>query len=206
MGRLDEHTKEALRAYVNGTVQHPAMTPSYRRIIEVFLFNEDNWDELAALREAEERGDVEKLAELAETKGLRTTDARAYNGARLRGENQKRGKKLTVENSLRRIKLFLEVRDYMHTFEEIQADALKRASKTRSSFVEKAFDIYAEANGGKEPVGEMREFLDHLSKEAETDLRDDFKKGRNELRDVLETLKFSVGPALQVKKNNGDTK
>lgn len=192
--KLDDATREALR------------DPVTRRLLQVFLCGKKHREEFEALREAEENNNLEKLAELVETKGeLRVPDARAYVAARLRGENRKRGNKRTIENILRRIRLFMEVQDCMHTFQESQANALRRALEMRTSFVDMAFETYANSHAGEEPVGEMRDFLDQISAEAESGLREDFKKGRAELREVLESLGFAIGPALQVRDKKRDT-
>ena len=178
MDRLDDATKDALRAYVDGTVPHPQITPAVKLMIEVILFAEDNWDELEALREAEERGDLEKLAELVETKGeLRTLDARAYVAARLREEKRTPGNKLTQENMLQRIRLYLRTIDSSHDDGGTQSDALRECLKRDGAF-------------GKE--GGSFETI-HAK----------FKAGRSELREVLESLGFAVGPALLPKKTDG---
>lgn len=180
-GRLDEPTKDALRAYVDGTEPHPAMTPLVRRVIEVRLFEEDNWDELSALHEAEEKGDSEKLAELIETKGqLRTADARAYVAARVRGERRKPGNKLTEENMLRRIKLYFRVIDLIQHEGMTQSDALLRCLQD--------YDAFGKDGGSFETV------------------KSDFQQGRSEWRSVLETLGFSIDPTFQVKRKGAETK
>ena len=203
---MEEATRDALKKYLTDEASYPALKPITKQMLRLFLYADENKGELEALREAEECRNPEKLAELVETEGmLRTPDARAYVAARVRGEIRKPGSKLTEENVLRRIRLFMEVNDYMHICQEGQAHALRRAQDVRISFVERAFEIYANSHAGEEPVGEKRDFLDRLSAEAESGLRDDFKKGRAELRGVLESLGFSIGPALQVKNKGGDT-
>lgn len=203
--KLPEATRDALKKYLSGEAHHPAMTPTTRRMLDVFLFADENHDELEALRIAEEHADFEPLAELIETAGeLRTPDARTLVAALLRGNKRKPGNKRTEENMLRRIRLFMEVQYHMHTFGESQAKALRRAIETRQSFVEKAFEVHQRAHGGKEPVGETSDFLEKLSNEAVSGLRGDFKKGRAELREVLKSLGFVVGPAFQVNSKGGD--
>jgi hypothetical protein len=196
----DEITRKVLKKYVTGEASHPVMSPITKRMLEVFLYAEDHMHELEALRVAEEYGDREKLAEIIETKGEpRTPDAKAYVAAFMRGTKRKPGNKRKEEDVVRRIRLFMEVQGHMHTHGENQTDALRRAVETRTSFVETAFEAFAAANAGEEPVGETREFLDQLSKEAESGLSDDFKKGRAEMRELLEALGFDIGPALQTR-------
>ena len=172
--KVDEATRDALKKFLTGEVSHPAMSPFAKRMLEVFLYVDEHMDELEALREATERGDPEKLAELVETKGeLRTPDARVYVAARLRGEPKRR--RPAEDDILRRIFLWHRVNDL------INEKGLSQSSALRLCLGDAATNSF------------------------ET-IRSDFRQGGSELREVLETLGFSVGPALQVKEDSGGAK
>jgi hypothetical protein len=177
---LHQATRDALRKYLNGEMHHPALTPVTKRLLEAFHFAEENQEELEALRAAEEEGDFEKLARLVETKGeLRIPDGRAYVAARLRGEKRKQGAKRTIENSLRRIQLYLRVADLVREEKISEAEALRRC------------------------MGNHHEFGATTSFDT---ISSDFKRGKDELRCVLESLGFKTGTAFQKKQKGSVTR
>ncbi|WP_108482536.1 hypothetical protein [Oceaniglobus ichthyenteri] len=61
--KLPKATRDALKKYLTGEAHHPALTPTTRRMLEVFLFADENHDELEALRIAGERANFEPLAD-----------------------------------------------------------------------------------------------------------------------------------------------
>lgn len=177
--KLPEATRDALKKYLTGEAHHPAITPTIRRMLEVFLFADENHDELEALRIAEEHADFEPLAKLIEIAGeLRTPDARTFVAARLRGKKRKAGNKLTDENMLRRIRLVYRVLDLMNERGMTQSQALENCIADDGSL--------AQDGGSFETI------------------RSDFKRGRSEFREVLEKLGLPIGPRLLAKNTNGE--
>lgn len=177
--KLPVATRDALMKYLTGETHHPALPPTTRRMLEVFLFVDENHDELEALRIAREHADFNPLAELIETKGeLRTPDARAYVADRLRGKTRKPGTKLTDANMLRRILLFHRVTDLMNEDGMTQTKALQHCLENHGSLA---------VNGGS----------------FET-IRSDFQRGRSEFLEVLEKLGLPIGRGLLAKNTNGE--
>ncbi|NRP13974.1 MULTISPECIES: hypothetical protein [unclassified Aliiroseovarius] len=176
--KLPEATRDALKKYLTGEAHHPALTPTTRRMLEVFLLADENHDELEALRIAEEHADFEPLAKLIEITGeLRTPDARTFVAARLRGKKRRPGNKLTEENMLRRIRLVHRVWDLENERKMTQSQALNHCLADDGSLAQYS---------GFETI------------------RSDFQRGRSEFHDVLEKLGFPIGPELLTKNTNGE--
>lgn len=177
--KLSEASRDALKKYLSGEAHHPALTPTTRRILEVFLFADENYDELEAVRIAKEHADFEPLAEQIEITGeLRTPDARTFVAARLLGKKRKPGNKLTQGHKLRRIRLVDRVLDLMNERGMTQSQALENCLADGGYF--------AQDGGSFETI------------------RSDFQRGRSEYREVLENLGLPIGPALLAKNTNGE--
>lgn len=148
---------KALRDILEGNTPHDELSPLTRRLVEIFLFVEENRDELDALVAAE-AGDFSLLADIVE-KGdrLELTDVRAFIAARLRGDRQTRQK--SFEQKLRRIQTFLLVNNFVHERGLSQNKAYEKLMDDGHAISQSVDTVKCDYYRGRDELREVSEAL-----------------------------------------------